>query len=73
MESLKTNTQRRRAKLLFFICSMFLYIAYNLLWLIGLSFSFGKNDAWTEVLYFVLTFFADIPIFFVFALGANTK
>ncbi|MGA2896813.1 MAG: hypothetical protein ABSE27_04370 [Acidobacteriaceae bacterium] len=44
---------------------MAIYSAYNLLWLAGTMFSYGKNDTPSEALFFCLTFLADIPAFFV--------
>lgn len=38
------------------------YALYNLLWLIGYTFSFGKNDTYWELLFPAVTFIVDIPI-----------
>jgi hypothetical protein len=46
----------------FFYGAIFLYAAYNFCWLVGTMFSFGKNDTQKELVYFVLTFVADIPV-----------
>ncbi len=38
------------------------YTLYNLLWAIGITFSFGRNDTYQELLFVLLTFIVDIPI-----------
>lgn len=38
-----------------------LYAAYNLAWLIGTSFSFGRNDSRSELVFLLITFAADVP------------
>lgn len=45
-----------------FACLLTLYASYNLLWVIGIMSSFGKNDTHRELFYLVLTFIIDIPI-----------
>ena len=45
---------------------MAVYIVYNALWLVGTTFSFGRNDTPRELLYLCVTFVADIPVFFGF-------
>jgi hypothetical protein len=49
-----------------FYSVMAVYIVYNALWLLGTTFSFGRNDTRRELLYLCLTFGADIPVFFGF-------
>jgi hypothetical protein len=48
-----------------FYVTVAIYTAYNLLWLAGTMFSYGKNDTPSEALFICLTFLADIPAFFV--------
>ena len=38
------------------------YAIYNLLWLAGLMFSYGRNDTYHEILFLCMTFILDIPI-----------
>jgi hypothetical protein len=45
-----------------FIVVFILYAAYNVFWLIGTTFSFGKNDTMQELIYLLLTFVADLPV-----------
>ena len=44
---------------------MAIYAIYNMCWLIGTSFSWGRNDTWKEAAYLLLTFTADIPTLFL--------
>jgi hypothetical protein len=39
------------------------YALYNALWMIGTTFSWGKNDTHSELIFLFLTFIVDIPIF----------
>ncbi len=39
------------------------YAIYSVLWLAGFTFSYGKNDTRSELLFAALTFIIDIPIF----------
>ena len=39
-----------------------LYAIYNVLWLIGITFSYGPNDTPSELIFVALTFIMDIPI-----------
>jgi hypothetical protein len=41
------------------------YAIYNVLWLAGITFSYGKNDTRSELLFAALTFIIDIPIFWI--------
>jgi hypothetical protein len=45
-----------------FYGALVLYAAYNVMWLIGTTFSFGRNDSRTELVFFLVTFPADIPV-----------
>ena len=54
-----------------FYAVMAIYAAYNLLWLAGTMFSYGKNDTPDEAIFFCVTFLADIPAFFVLARKPN--
>jgi hypothetical protein len=38
------------------------YALYNALWMIGITFSWGRNDTNDELIYLFLTFIVDIPI-----------
>lgn len=42
-----------------------LYAAYNVVWLIGTSFSFGPNDTRSEAEFLLLTFVGDLPLMWV--------
>ena len=53
---------KRRSKLVVFIVIFISYTAYNILWLIGTTFSFGKNDTSQKLIYLLLTFVADLPV-----------
>lgn len=46
---------------------MTLYAAYDLFWLTGATFSYGKNDTLREPSFFLLTFPADVPAFVISA------
>ena len=46
-----------------------LYAIYNVLWLVGFTFSYGTNDTASELIFPAVTFIADIPIFWI----ANKK
>ena len=46
-----------------FYCAIFLYVVYNCFWVAGTMFSFGRNDTKGELIFVILTFLADIPIF----------
>ena len=39
-----------------------LYVLYNAAWMIGITFSWGKNDTIRELLYLLFTFIIDIPV-----------
>ena len=45
-----------------FYSALVLYAAYNLMWLIGTIFSFGRNDSLSELAFFLVTFPADVPV-----------
>jgi hypothetical protein len=45
-----------------FYLALTLYAAYNVLWFIGMTFSWGPNDPRWEAIYFSLTFIADVPV-----------
>jgi hypothetical protein len=39
------------------------YAIYSVFWLVGFTFSYGKNDTPSELLFAAITFIIDIPIF----------
>jgi hypothetical protein len=45
-----------------FYGALALYAVYNVMWLISTSFSFGSNDSRYELMFFLLTFAADVPV-----------
>jgi len=47
------------------------YAAYNLMWLVGIAFSYSKNDSQKELIYLVLTFVVDVPI--IWYISKNLK
>src|ERR1035437_4571320 len=61
---------KRGLRWLFYLV-MLAYIAYNVMWVIGITFSYSKNDSPKELLYILLTFVIDIPI--IWYLSKNLK
>jgi hypothetical protein len=45
-----------------FNCILAVYAIYNLLWVVGTMFSFGRNDTYGEIFFTMVTFVVDIPI-----------
>jgi hypothetical protein len=45
-----------------FYGALVLYGVYNVMWLIGTTFSFGRNDSRSELVFFLITFPADVPL-----------
>jgi len=41
---------------------MSIYALYNFMWIVGITFSYSKNDSPKELIYIFLTFLLDIPI-----------
>lgn len=54
---------RRFLRYLFYGITV-LYVVYNVFWLTGSIFSFGRNDTYKELIYFFITFVVDVPVFF---------
>jgi hypothetical protein len=45
-----------------FYSVMCVYIVYNLMWVVGITFSYSKNDSPKELFYILFTFIVDVPI-----------
>ena len=52
----------------FAMCS---YILYNLMWLVGTTFSYSKNDSPKELIFLFLAFVVDVPI--IWYISRNLK
>jgi len=50
---------------------MSIYALYNFMWIVGITFSYSKNDSPKELIYIFLTFLLDIPI--IWYLSKNLK
>ncbi len=50
---------------------MGIYTLYNFMWIVGITFSYSKNDSPKELIYIFLTFLLDIPI--IWYLSKNLK